>query len=176
MTHSTSAHPSRHNDPTENPRLSPSAPASSSQLASLKIRLQESIRSFPDFPEPGILFKDILPLFADAQLHRDLIRALQLHMRDSYEDSQGPDVIVGLEARGFLVGPSLALELGVGFVPVRKPGKLPGPTETAAYEKEYGEDRFQIQKDAIKPGQKVIILDDVIATGIVTQSQEESSF
>lgn len=74
-------------------------------------------------------------------------------------------MIVGLEARGFLFGPSLALALGAGFVPVRKQGKLPGPTETAAFKKEYGEDFFQIQKDAIKQGQRVIVVDDIIATG-----------
>lgn len=74
-------------------------------------------------------------------------------------------MVVGLEARGFLFGPSLALTLGAGFVPVRKQGKLPGPTETAAFKKEYGEDFFQIQKDAIKNGQRVIIVDDIIATG-----------
>lgn len=73
---------------------------------------------------------------------------------------------MGLEARGFLFGPSLALRLGVGFVPVRKRGKLPGPTETAGYEKEYGEDFFQIQGDAIKPGQRVLVVDDIIATGM----------
>lgn len=73
--------------------------------------------------------------------------------------------MVGLEARGFLLGPSLALRLGAGFVPVRKQGKLPGPVETAAFEKEYGEDYFQIQQDGIKPGQTVLIIDDIIATG-----------
>lgn len=73
---------------------------------------------------------------------------------------------MGLEARGFLFGPSLALRLGAGFVPVRKRGKLPGPTETAGYKKEYGEDFFQIQGDAIKPGQRVLVVDDIIATGM----------
>ena len=77
-----------------------------------------------------------------------------------------PDIIVGLEARGFLIGPSLALRLGSGFVPVRKRGKLPGPTETAAYDKEYGQDFFQIQADGIKPGQSVLVVDDIIATGM----------
>ncbi|KAI1981221.1 adenine phosphoribosyltransferase, partial [Ophidiomyces ophidiicola] len=76
-----------------------------------------------------------------------------------------PEVIVGLDARGFLFGPSLALRLGAAFVPVRKKGKLPGPVETQGYEKEYGTDYFQIQADAVKPGQKVVIVDDIIATG-----------
>ena len=79
--------------------------------------------------------------------------------------SQKPDIVVGLEARGFLFGPSLALKLGAGFVPVRKPGKLPGATACAAFQKEYGKDFFEIQKDGIKPGQRVIIVDDIIATG-----------
>ena len=78
---------------------------------------------------------------------------------------QKPDVIVGLEARGFLFGPALALRLGAGFVPVRKKGKLPGPTVTASYKKEYGEDYFQMQSDGVKPGQRVVIVDDIIATG-----------
>ncbi len=87
-------------------------------------------------------------------------------MKTNYSEGQRPDVIIGLEARGLLFGPSLALRLGAGFVPVRKQGKLPGPTETASYKKEYGEDFFQIQADAIKPGQKVLVVDDIIATGM----------
>ncbi|KAL9117825.1 MAG: hypothetical protein Q9187_005633, partial [Circinaria calcarea] len=147
------------------PRQPPTTPSTASELTSLKLRLHHSLRQYPDFPAKGILFEDILPLFSDAQLHQDLIRALELHVKDCYGDAQRPDVIVGLEARGFLFGPSLALRLGAGFVPVRKQGKLPGPTETAAYTKEYGEDFFQIQADAIKPGQKVLVVDDIIATG-----------
>jgi Phosphoribosyl transferase domain len=85
---------------------------------------------------------------------------------EAYGADNKPDVIVGLDARGFLFGPSLALRLGAGFVPVRKKGKLPGPTETASFEKEYGADFFQMQNDAIKEGQKVIVLDDIIATGM----------
>ncbi|MCJ1437397.1 adenine phosphoribosyltransferase [Xylographa pallens] len=146
-------------------RFPPTPPTSTSELASLKIRLHSSLRQFPDFPSKGILFEDILPIFADAHLHHDLIRALELHVEEHYGRAERPDVIVGLEARGFLFGPSLALRLGAGFVPVRKQGKLPGPTETAGYEKEYGTDFFQIQADGIKPGQKVLIVDDIIATG-----------
>lgn len=86
-------------------------------------------------------------------------------MRTYYADDQKPDIVVGLEARGFLFAPSLALALGTGFVPIRKKGKLPGPTETAIYEKEYGKDLFEIQKEAIKQGQRVLIVDDIIATG-----------
>jgi adenine phosphoribosyltransferase len=85
---------------------------------------------------------------------------------EAYGADNKPDIIAGLDARGFLFGPSLALRVGAGFVPVRKKGKLPGPTETASFEKEYGADFFQVQSDAIKEGQKVIILDDIIATGM----------
>ncbi|EPS30896.1 Adenine phosphoribosyltransferase [Penicillium oxalicum] len=136
----------------------------SAELASLKVGLRAALRQFPDFPSPGILFEDILPIFADPKLHESLIRSLELHVLEAY-GGQKPDVIVGLEARGFLMGPSLALRLGASFVPVRKQGKLPGPCVTQAYEKEYGQDFFQMQEGAIKPGQKVIVVDDIIATG-----------
>ncbi|KAF2090141.1 adenine phosphoribosyltransferase [Saccharata proteae CBS 121410] len=139
--------------------------AGTAELSSLKVNLRNALRQFPDFPTKGILFEDILPIFADATLHQQLLRALELHVLKSYPADQKPDVVVGLEARGFLFGPSLALRLGAAFVPVRKQGKLPGPTETAAYQKEYGQDFFQIQADAIKKGQRVIIVDDIIATG-----------
>ncbi|KAJ5457573.1 hypothetical protein N7475_008961 [Penicillium sp. IBT 31633x] len=138
--------------------------ASAAELASLKVRLRAALRQFPDFPSPGILFEDILPIFADPTLHEALIRSLELHVLANY-GGQKPDVIVGLEARGFLIGPSLALRLGASFVPVRKQGKLPGPCETQGYEKEYGQDFFQMQSDSIKPGQKVLVIDDIIATG-----------
>ncbi|KAJ5951754.1 uncharacterized protein N7479_010167 [Penicillium vulpinum] len=137
---------------------------SAAELASLKVRLRGALRQFPDFPSPGILFEDILPIFADPTLHEALIRSLELHIIANY-GGQKPDVIVGLEARGFLMGPSLALRLGASFVPVRKQGKLPGPCETQGYEKEYGQDFFQMQAGSIKPGQKVLVIDDIIATG-----------
>lgn len=137
----------------------------SAELASLKIRLQNSLRQFPDFPEPGILFEDICPIFRDPARLVDLVYALELFTAVENGGPGRPDVIVGLDARGFLLGPSLALRLGAGFVPVRKKGKLPGPTEKATYNKEYGEDVFELQADAIAPGQKVLILDDIIATG-----------
>ena len=147
-------------------RFPPTPTTSTSELSGLKIRLQRSLRQFPDFPTKGILFEDILPIFADPHLHQDLIRALELHLEEHYGQGERPDIIVGLEARGFLFGPSLAMRLGAGFVPIRKQGKLPGPTETASYEKEYGQDFFQIQADGIKPGQKVLVVDDIIATGM----------
>ncbi|KAB2102178.1 hypothetical protein AG0111_0g9659 [Alternaria gaisen] len=128
--------------------------------------LKASLRQFKDFPEPGILFEDILPIFANPQLHEGLLRGLELSIEQQFGASGAkPDVVVGLDARGFLFGPSLALRLGASFVPVRKRGKLPGPCETAEYKKEYGSDFFQMQADAIKSGQKVLIVDDIIATG-----------
>ncbi|KAF2816635.1 adenine phosphoribosyltransferase, partial [Mytilinidion resinicola] len=137
----------------------------SSELASLKIRLRAAVRQIPDFPSKGILFEDIMPIFADASLHEALIRALDLHVSQTYGPDEKPDVVVGLDARGFLFGPSLAMRIGAGFAAVRKQGKLPGPCITAGYEKEYGQDFFQMQSDAIKPGQKVLVVDDLIATG-----------
>ena len=138
---------------------------STTELSRLKIKLQQSLRQFPDFPAPGILFEDILPIFKNPLLHENLITALELYILDIYGHKQRPDIIIGLEARGFLFGPSLALRLGAGFVPIRKKGKLPGQVETASYTKEYGEDHFEVQLDSIKKGQTVVIVDDIIATG-----------
>jgi adenine phosphoribosyltransferase len=110
-----------------------------------------------------------MPLFSSHSLHSDLVRATELQIADAFQTGTGEksdvDVIVGLESRGFLYGPTLALRLGAGFVPVRKKGKLPGPCETESFEKEYGADHFQMQSDAFKKGQKVVIVDDIIATG-----------
>jgi adenine phosphoribosyltransferase len=141
-----------------------SSSASASELARTKITLLEKLRRFQDFPIKGINFIDILPLFQDPNVHEQLLRALELQVRD-FGAAIKPDVVVGLDARGFLFGPSLALRLGASFVPVRKQGKLPGPCVTATYEKEYGQDYFQMQEDAVKPGQKVLVVDDIIATG-----------
>lgn len=108
-----------------------------------------------------------MPWFIDPKIHETLLNALQLqllHFGDA-DNAIKPDVIVGLDARGFLFGPSLALKLGASFVPVRKKGKLPGPCVTAEYMKEYGADYFQMQEGSIKQGQKVLIVDDIIATG-----------
>ncbi|KAL8963571.1 MAG: hypothetical protein Q9183_004994 [Haloplaca sp. 2 TL-2023] len=174
MQDSTSSHPPRNRPDattTDGPqkRLSGSAPTSAQLpqlLTQLEMRLHRSLRQYPDFPSPGILFEDILPIFADALLHQSLIQALELRVEKEFgTGSQKPDVVVGLEARGFLFGPSLALRLGAGFVPVRKPGKMPGAVESAAFQKEYGKDFFEIQKDGIKPGQRVLVVDDIIATG-----------
>lgn len=142
---------------------SSSAAPGATELARQQVKLRAALRNFPDFPIPGINFVDILPLFADPSLHETLISALELQVLAAF--AQKPDVIVALDARGFLFGPSLALRLGCKFAPVRKPGKLPGPVETASYKKEYGEDLFQLQQDAVAPGERALVVDDIIATG-----------
>uniref|UniRef100_A0A8B9U304 Adenine phosphoribosyltransferase n=2 Tax=Anas TaxID=8835 RepID=A0A8B9U304_9AVES len=120
------------------------------------------VRSFPDFPVPGVLFRDISPLLKDPVAFRALIDLLEDHLRTSLPPI---DFIAGLDSRGFLIGPPLAQRLGVGFVPIRKKGKLPGPTESVSYTLEYGEAALEIQSDAVEPGQKVVIVDDLLATG-----------
>ncbi|CAK7237534.1 adenine phosphoribosyltransferase [Sporothrix bragantina] len=145
------------------------AAATTTELASAKVVLYDALRRFVDFPIKGIVFIDIMPIFMNPAAHASLLRALELqalHFKaPAGATAPSVDVVVGLDARGFLFGPGLALRLGAGFAPVRKQGKLPGPCVTASYEKEYGADYFQIQEDAIKPGQKVLIVDDIIATG-----------
>ena len=118
------------------------------------------IREVPDFPQPGILFKDITPLLQDSQAFRDAVDTMAAH----YE-SKNIDVIIGIDARGFIFGSALAYRLGVSFVPVRKSGKLPYRTHEASYELEYGTDTLAIHQDACSPGSHVLICDDVIATG-----------
>ncbi|RPA79737.1 adenine phosphoribosyltransferase 1 [Ascobolus immersus RN42] len=143
---------------------------STEEYSTLCRTLRKSLRQYPNFPSPGILFEDILPIFATPSLHESLIRAMEIHILSAHPPSLTPpfagvDVVVGLEARGFLFGPSLALRLGAGFVPVRKAGKLPGECVKVSYEKEYGQDWFEMQVSGIKPGQRVLIVDDIIATG-----------
>ena len=124
------------------------------------MNLKDHIATIPDFPKPGILFYDISTLLAHAgawQYTCDaLAKAVSLHR---------PDVLAGIESRGFLVAAPLALKLGLGFVMVRKQGKLPGETVPYTYDLEYGSDTIEIQKDAVKPGQRVVVLDDLLATG-----------
>lgn len=122
--------------------------------------LKQLIRSVPDFPKPGILFYDITTLLKDGAGLRATIDAL----RARYAGVK-VDVVLGIEARGFIFAPMLAYALGVGFVPVRKPKKLPAEVTPIEYELEYGVDRLEIHKDAITPGQNVLIVDDVLATG-----------
>jgi len=122
--------------------------------------LKKHIRAVPDFPKPGILFYDISTLLA----HADAWRATMRRLEEALKPSR-PELLVGIESRGFLVAAPLALALGCGFVMVRKRGKLPGPTIPYTYDLEYGSDTIEIQADAIKPGQRVIVLDDLLATG-----------
>lgn len=122
--------------------------------------LKKLIREVPDFPKPGINFYDITTLLKDPAGWHAVMDAL----RDHYQETK-VDVVVGIEARGFFFAPALAYLLGTGFVPVRKPGKLPAETETVEYALEYGTDRLQVHKDAIGKGTRVLILDDVLATG-----------
>ncbi|MFD0588260.1 adenine phosphoribosyltransferase [Paenibacillus sp. GCM10027627] len=121
---------------------------------------KDYIRVIPDFPQPGIRFKDITTLLKDGAVYRSVIE----DMRVAVEHLK-IDVIAGPEARGFVVGAPLALALGVGFAPIRKSGKLPGETITASYDLEYGKDQLAMHKDAISPGQRVLIADDLLATG-----------
>lgn len=122
--------------------------------------LKKLIREVPDFPKPGILFYDITTLLKDKVGFATLIDALSEHYLNS-----GIDLVLGIEARGFIFGPALAYRLNAGFVPIRKPRKLPAETVKWTYELEYGQDTLEIHKDAIQPGQRVIIVDDLLATG-----------
>ncbi|MGF1695970.1 adenine phosphoribosyltransferase [Vibrio kyushuensis] len=122
--------------------------------------IKSSIKSIPDYPKKGILFRDVTSLMEDAQAYRATIQLLV----EKYKD-MGFTKIVGTEARGFLFGAPLALELGVAFIPVRKPGKLPRATIAQSYELEYGTDTLEIHTDAIVEGDKVLMVDDLLATG-----------
>lgn len=124
------------------------------------MNLKEHIRGVPDFPKPGILFYDISTLLAHAEAWQHTIDTLAEQI-SHYK----PDVLIGIESRGFLVAAPLALKLGCGFVMIRKPGKLPGPVISYDYQLEYGTDTLEIQQDSIRPGQKVVVLDDLLATG-----------
>ncbi|CAB4023134.1 adenine phosphoribosyltransferase [Paramuricea clavata] len=133
------------------------------QIENEKKKLISSLmRKIPDFPKPGILFWDICPLLKHPEAFSAAIDLLTSHIKDTYPNVE---LIVGLDARGFLFGPGIAIKLGVGFVPVRKQGKLPGETVSIPCEKEYGKDMLEMQKDAIASGQKVVIVDDLLATG-----------
>jgi adenine phosphoribosyltransferase len=118
------------------------------------------IRDVPDFPRPGILFKDITPLLSDATGFARCVEALAEPWRDA-----GVKAVCGIEARGFIFGAALAHALGAGFVPLRKAGKLPPPTVGLDYSLEYGMDRLEVGVDALKPGERALVVDDVLATG-----------
>ncbi|MCU6786773.1 MULTISPECIES: adenine phosphoribosyltransferase [Aedoeadaptatus] len=121
---------------------------------------KEKIRSIKDYPKEGITFRDITTLLKDGEAFREAIDA----MKDLVKD-EAIDKVVGIEARGFILGAPLAYDLGVGFVPIRKPGKLPADTHSAEYELEYGSDTVEMHVDAIEKGEKVLIVDDLLATG-----------
>jgi adenine phosphoribosyltransferase len=129
------------------------------------MNFKEYIRVIQDFPQPGIRFKDITTLLQNGPAYKEAINQLKELVKDKQID-----VIAGPEARGFVVGAPLAYALGVGFIPIRKSGKLPGETIEADYALEYGKDKLAMHKDGIKPGQKVLIADDLLATGGTIQT------
>lgn len=122
--------------------------------------VKEIIRDVPDFPTPGVLFRDITPILQDPSAFREVVDSLAECVKPTK-----PDVIVGIESRGFIFGAPVAVQLGVGFVPIRKAGKLPSDTICAEYALEYGTNVVEIHRDAIAPGMKVAVVDDLLATG-----------
>ena len=122
--------------------------------------LKQKIRTIPDFPEPGILFRDITTLLSDAEALNETIERFAEHYKN-----EKIDVVVGVESRGFIIGTPLAIRMGLGFIPIRKAGKLPGPTHGVDYDLEYGKDRVEVHQDAIPEGSRVLLVDDLIATG-----------
>ncbi|KAJ2766972.1 adenine phosphoribosyltransferase [Coemansia nantahalensis] len=133
-------------------------------------QVKELVREFPDFPSEGILFRDIFPIFREPEA----VECLVGHFVEQVRGLGSPiDAVVGLDARGFLFGPLIALRLGVAFVPVRKGGKLPGGVVQAKYQKEYGVDVFEMHADGIQAGQSVVIVDDLLATGGSCRAAEE---
>ena len=129
-------------------------------MSRLSEQIDLTIRNVPDFPQPGIQYKDITPVLADTRLMRGIIGAFAKHY-----NTQDIDVVVGVESRGFIFGTPLAIAIEASFVPVRKPGKLPVDVIRTDYTLEYGSGSLEIHADAIKPGQRVVIVDDLLATG-----------
>jgi len=121
------------------------------------------VRTIPDYPEPGVLFRDITPLLADGRAFSTVIDSIAAPYRGG--DAGPVDVVVGIEARGFILAAPVAVALGTGFVPVRKSGKLPHTTHSASYDLEYGTAEIQVHVDAVTAGQRVLVVDDVLATG-----------
>jgi adenine phosphoribosyltransferase len=132
------------------------------QNISVNQYLKDHIRTVPDWPAPGVQFRDITPLLQDAKVFRVLIDAFVHRYMDP---ATRPDVVAGLDARGFILGAVIAYELSVGFVPIRKKGKLPFTTVEETYELEYGSATVELHTDAVKPGDRVLLIDDLIATG-----------
>jgi adenine phosphoribosyltransferase len=122
--------------------------------------LKQYVRDIPDFPQPGIIFRDITPLLARKELFREVV-----NMMSRRWTRPEPDLVAAIEARGFIPGAAVAVKLNAGFVPIRKVGKLPWKTISDAYQLEYGTDQLQVHSDAVEAGQKVLIVDDVLATG-----------
>ncbi len=131
----------------------------------MALDLKEKIREVPDFPRPGVGFKDITPLLADPEALRETLSRLS-----EWAGERKPDIVVGAEARGFILGAALAAEIGSGFVPARRPGKLPPETVSATYALEYGQNSLELHPDAIGGGARVLIHDDVLATGGTVQA------
>jgi adenine phosphoribosyltransferase len=125
-----------------------------------QIDLTRYIRRIPDWPKKGILFRDITPLLADAKAFAAAVKQLSSQFKDA-----AVDYVAAVEARGFIFGSAVASELGAGFIPIRKKGKLPGATESVTYDLEYGQDTLEVHKDSIEKGAKVLMVDDLLATG-----------
>jgi adenine phosphoribosyltransferase len=134
----------------------------------MTLDLRDRVQDVPDFPTKGIVFKDLMPLLADREYFAETIRMLAEWARP-----REPDLILGAEARGFIFGGALAYELDAGFIAARKPGKLPRETVEATYDLEYGTDSLQVHRDAVPKGARVIVLDDVLATGGTAKAKVE---
>ena len=146
---------------------------SASKQADLQQRLADTIETVPDFPVPEIVFKDITPVLADPQLLVDCAAALaQPWQAGDANAGAGTtiDLVAGIEARGFVFAPLVAQQLGCGFIPVRKPGKLPRETYRVDYELEYGSNTLEVHRDAAAPGQQILLIDDLLATGGTAQA------
>ncbi|HST26368.1 MAG TPA: adenine phosphoribosyltransferase [Gaiellaceae bacterium] len=126
----------------------------------MPVDLKSKIRDVPDFPKPGVVFKDIMPLLSDAEALREAVDRIA-----EWAAPRRPDIVLGAEARGYITGGALACKLGCGFVPARKPGKLPWRTVAVKYALEYGYDQLEVHADSLRPGQRVLVHDDVLATG-----------
>src|SRR5258708_11306398 len=122
--------------------------------------LKRYSRDVPDYPQKGIIFRDITPLLGDKKIFREVVGLMSKAWAAS-----PPDLVAGIEARGFIPGAAIAVKLGAGFVPIRKTGKLPWDTVVESYDLEYGTDQLEVHSDAVQPGQRVLIVDDVLATG-----------
>ena len=133
---------------------------SADATSNVEQQLKNLIREIPDFPKPGILFYDITTLLRNTEGLETLLRELT-----SPFEKERPDLVVGIEARGFIFGAAIASRLGAGFVPVRKPNKLPAETVSVSYDLEYGQDTLEVHRDAIEPGQRILVVDDLLATG-----------